>query len=175
MPQHKIESEAPDKRRVNQGRTVVWLAVLSVLPVILNMEILPDLFQLTAAGAVAGLVGFVLCKLTRRSARGAAIFYLWAGFFIGDIAWTFKTSLWAGESNARRIGHLPLDQTDKLWCYLYDHYLALAAGAAVSVFLLGELSRGILQMARRFLLQDGNADISAHKWQGPKHPPRAAS
>ena len=139
------------------------------------MELLPDLFQLAAAGAVTGLVGLVLCKLTRRSARGAATFYFCAGFFIGGVAWTFKTSLWAGQSNARRIVHFPLDQTDRVWCYLYDHYLALATGAAVLTFLIGESSRGILQMARKASIQDGGSGISAHKWESPKHPPRASS
>lgn len=162
MLKHKIEADSSDKRRDVQGRALLCGAVLSCLSVVLNQDTLPDLLQLIAAGVVTGLVGFVPSKLTRRSARAAAILYFCIGFAIGALAWTFKTSLWTGDSNARRVGHLPLDQVDRAWCILYDHYLALAAGAALLVFLVGELSRGILQVAGRASSLNGPADPFAH-------------
>ena len=57
---------------------------------------------------------------------------------MGVILWTLKTSIWAGESEARKLSHLPLGSAEGFWCFLYDHALALCFGVGALTVLVGE-------------------------------------
>lgn len=104
-----------------------------------------ELVSVFAFGLTAAFVAFLVCRLMKCAPRNIADNYFCAGFALGVILWTFKTSMWAGESKFRQLSHFPLGLGDRAWCFLYDHLVALTIGAGVLVVVIGEGARRALR------------------------------